>query len=485
MTIWQLDLTLLEPLCLAARPGVGNQTETLDTVSAVALRGALAASLSRASQGGLLESLFSAGPNAPRYLGALPLCPDGHLAIPSPAAYLQNKGDAGLQGQDGCWNALFSKPPDRIGDRTCQWKRCSAPWLLLDPDSLALDHFSVKLLRTTHTGLHYARRAHRESALYSRTELPAGFACRAWIADPQDLWRDELQFARLYIGKRRGAGLGAVELTWTDIPHLPFSWDGTPVAEICVQLLSPAVVPSPGGAWLRGLSSEDWTRLLGVDVTVLQGRSSSSLLQGWSGQWGLPREAASAIAPGSCWRLSVSQHNAAAFCSALATLQSQGLGLRRAEGFGWLAVDPPWLTQGQTCAIRAAGRPAGGPATPAQVAGLLPWPGVPASPSILHSQAGLALAFAHSLRSRLTSPPDLARERVERLLAVARRAKSVPDILAFISAMSARANKHAWDNVSEALSSSGALDALQPEDLPLARFTLEAALASFPLEAES
>ena len=104
-------------------------------------------------------------------------------------------------------------------------------------------------------------------------------------------------------------------------------------------LLSDAIIPCPKtGGFRRGLVAEDLKQLFGPDVTIERAYSESGYTRGWSSLWQLPRAAMPVVAAGSVAVL------------ANATLPTDNpafIGIRNHEGFGWLAVNPPWLLEGQ------------------------------------------------------------------------------------------------------------------------------------------
>ena len=70
--------------------------------------------------------------------------------------------------------------------------------------------------------------------------------------------------------------------------------------------------------------------------------TSMTWVGGFNATWGLPLPQSWAVEKGSVWRLSATTDIAA---QELARLERKGVGARRAEGFGSVIVNPPWLQQ--------------------------------------------------------------------------------------------------------------------------------------------
>ena len=188
--------------------------------------------------------------------------------------------------------------------------------------------------------LHYERQANRTGALFSRRKIKAGTQFSGYLQSDvaAEDWNSVFD-GECFLGKRRSAGNGRATCNLAVGPPPPW-WGQAGGGEAVVQLMSDAVVRGPDGGYLRGLDTAAWSGLLGVPVNVKSAYSSFRPLKGWSASWGATREAAIAIDAGSCWLLTSSD---ACFGGTLAQAQHVGIGIRRIEGFGWIAVNPPWL----------------------------------------------------------------------------------------------------------------------------------------------
>ncbi|WP_432902533.1 RAMP superfamily CRISPR-associated protein [Micromonospora matsumotoense] len=189
------------------------------------------------------------------------------------------------------------------------------------------------LTRITRTSIDPATGRAKDGELYANAALPAGTILTGlihghhpWLAQPHTLW----------LGGRRTVG-GQAELTTT--PHQPAAAaPPAPGQPLVVRLTSPAVFvdlagrprlePEPTldlvpGATLR---PETWTRAI--------------TWSGWHAASRLPKPAELCAAAGSTYRITGASDVLAALA---ARLRRDGIGLRRSEGFGYVAIaTQPW-----------------------------------------------------------------------------------------------------------------------------------------------
>lgn len=143
MKIYEIKLTLQEPMTIGAQRMIGNQLPSQDFIPATALRGALAAGLARNGRTNRLGPLFD-GP-APRWCPAWLHDEDTEaIVIPMPLSFLCAKGDEGFEGALGVINTLIANrpadedsykelfgaaPPERL--ESIQWVGMPSSWLKL------------------------------------------------------------------------------------------------------------------------------------------------------------------------------------------------------------------------------------------------------------------------------------------------------------------------------------------------------------------
>lgn len=189
------------------------------------------------------------------------------------------------------------------------------------------------LTRITRTSIDPATGRAKDGELYANAALPAGTTLTGlihghhpWLAQPHTLW----------LGGRRTVG-GQADLTTT--AHRPSApAPPAPGQPLVVRLASPAVfvdlagrprlTPEPTLDLIPGatLLPETWTRAI--------------TWSGWHAASRLPKPAELCAAAGSTYRITGTPDVLAALA---ARLRRDGIGLRRAEGFGDVAIaTQPW-----------------------------------------------------------------------------------------------------------------------------------------------
>ena len=438
MPTWLIDLKLDEPFTCGARPVVGNEIGALDYIPGTNLRGALAAALRYEHASPDMDKWFGFSPQGTvtfRYSPAwpLPIKDDDRVksVVPMPLGFLYDKGDDGFQGKVGVWNHVMSEgspPTNAETDPThrYQWTRPRHRWLALDADNKPLFGFNAIPENAIHVGLHYARRASRQGALFSQSRVAAGSRFTAWISGKEML--PEKLPERIFLGKRRSAGNGSATLASRYV-RPPFAWDAQGDI-ISIALLSDTIVPAGDRAGYRtGLNAEFWNEL--CDAELIRADSASLVVQGWSSTWGVPREPAVAIAAGSVFRL---RRKGATNIERLKSLATDGLGFRTQEGFGWVAVNPPWLRVGPG-PITSTSTEERAPRHPNPTA----WPG-----QSLAREAQIRLAQTARGLSVLLHEDG---PKVVELAVRAGRGDNVQPVQAYLNRMAGRTNPREWDRV--------------------------------------
>ena len=166
----------------------------------------------------------------------------------------------------------------------------------------------------------------------------------------------DLMAGTLRVGRSRKDGYGTVRLTagavsdWAP-PGPPLPGNGV----LHVRLLSDLL---PRGSAMEPLATLEGLRLeiarglpAGVSVALAPERDGLADValrvvrhEGWQTRWGLPRPSLTALAAGGCARFRLSGTIGPAVVDALARMQRDGLGDRRAEGFGEVRFEDPLLT---------------------------------------------------------------------------------------------------------------------------------------------
>jgi len=350
---YRLDITLGEPLSIADRPWVSNQVKTLETIPATTLRGALRAAWAR--EGKNAGEVAAWLGDWTRWTPALPAEGDKML-VPVPRSFSTAKGDRfGKDEPHGLHDALNSreKPPEVIesdGVTPIQWRTASG-WMHQDA-SAPLKKIGRE--NRMHVARDYETRSKRTGALYSREGVVPGTRFVAWARLPEGVSQPK----EVFFGKRTSAGNGRATIQWKRENPPTFASQGRTErgaqvdTNVFVQLLSPAIVRGPDGHPLRSLSAEGWCRLAGLNagdiLPVGPGGSAactvSRRVSAWMQPWGHARAPITTMDAGSVWRLRCKDGATAARLRAYLTrCEEDGLGERTHEGFGRIAVDPPWL----------------------------------------------------------------------------------------------------------------------------------------------
>ena len=344
---WKVIVRMEEPFSCAPQPAVGNEIETTEHLPATTFRGALSAALSRSGRADQNSAWF--GLDGPYYSDGWPSMSASPL-IPMPLCFVRDKYDDGdFDGSFGAYNTLTrpgsSLPKENAGHRH-QWTRMGRRWLAVNSSGEIQEAIDLEIETSMHVGLHYARQTVRGPALFSRAKLEKGAEFVLWIHDPNGVISDPPN--KIFVGKRRSAGNGAAALSWQPDSEWPWTHQRETthggMQECLIQLLSPAILPSATtGAYQRGLTTAEIRPLFGDEAEIGVVSSAVATVGGWSSKWGLPRERAVTVSPGSAWLVrnaSRKPTDALAF-----------IGIRNCEGFGWVAIDPPWLYQGGEAGI--------------------------------------------------------------------------------------------------------------------------------------
>jgi hypothetical protein len=373
---------------------------------------------------------------------------------------LREKKDSDpFTGRFGVCNALLRDAPDNEADYERQtglrlqaedhgrqqWTRIGANWLLVSHGQ-PVAAYGPRRSTSMHVGLHYGRQANRDQALFSRRAMAAENKFVAWVQDSTGVLASFPSSA--VIGKRTSAGNGFVSMRWREGP---FPWSGSggsENAEATVQLIGDAIVLDAEGRHLQGLRADQWERILGMKVDVTAAAVATRRIRTWSNSWGLPREHMLAIAGGSVFRLKSQAGGGPTWKAALDRLGREGLGRMRHEGFGWVSVNPPWLT-----------KPFHAPKTPDPKEQERQkqwdprprfWPGLESVDRQLLLDTLAAARTVHDGILGLKAEAQRAFiQKVGDLASYAARVQGPADVVLYLDGLASRANPRGWDEVSE------------------------------------
>jgi CRISPR-associated protein Csx10 len=361
---WQSVALKLVPATpvVAAAATVGNVTESLDHVPGRLLLSGVAAALNRAG----VDAGAAIAEGELVVTNAVPVFAAGGSAVPgraTPAALAVGKD--GELADGSVYNRFIDPPPDGA-----QLKALRGGWVDQPEQHHRPRRATTPLQVATHNtiddatqrptsdvgGVYTYEAIAEDTPLHAEVRLSGRLA--AWLAEHAPHWHAELAGA-WQLGRSLKDDYGLVHATVeapVAIPSAEAVADRSPAADgqLTVWLLSDALVlddqlrASPTieavaaalgealGVTLRlRESTGDF-----VDAVVWERRG-----EGWQTRWGLPRPSMPAVGAGSCFVVEVDGEVDSA---ALAAVECCGIGRRRAEGYGQVALNDPLLTASAT-----------------------------------------------------------------------------------------------------------------------------------------
>ena len=343
-------LELLEPLLATGLEGDPNAKRSLAYLPGSMMRGALVYRYLRQTDRSELSanddtgrSLFQT--DATCYLNAHLLAANGQRALPTPASWLKRKGES-LESTHqiyDCavdWEHLPDTQMETIGKSFCRLEGGTA--YLFEPER----RISVHTAREPKAGRATAARG----AVFQYDALAPGQKLGGAIlvsrASDAELIRALLEPGTLRMGGSRSAGYGLVRISdlrvadrWRESDTEPSALDAGD--QLILTCLSPCIVRDALGNLSADLHAGALADRLGVTPDTLtldltQTRRGLTTLGGFNRRWGLPLCQIQAIAAGSVF---VYRTLAPLAVERLHHLQEVGLGERRNEGFGRVAIN--------------------------------------------------------------------------------------------------------------------------------------------------
>ncbi len=329
------DVTVLarQGLALGGPPEVGFDKATLPYVPGSTLRGALATAW-------IQEHGFptAANPRRPEFIGLFerdvrygPLFQDGTTVVPLSAIWCKYPATPACEE----WSA----------DAAIDGDTATCPHCGKGTDSGKGEVTGVQTRRVLRTELDHDGRALDEH-LYARHELQAALTYRGQLAGSHP-WLEQTR--EIWLGGRTSTrGLATFQVS--PEPGEPAAATiGEPVradGALVIRLASPAIIVDDAGRPTLDPVPEI-VRVLGLPESAVLGKSSWTRpvrVGGWHAASGLPKPAELATGLGS---VIVVHFSGQPSTERLRHLATEGIGLRRIEGFGSVQVNPsPWrLTQ--------------------------------------------------------------------------------------------------------------------------------------------
>jgi CRISPR-associated protein Csx10 len=333
MNALTFKIHLLEPL-LVTRPGDGdpNSANAFNYIPGSVWRGALIERYLRGKKAdddlaveAVARRLFFEG--AVRYLDAYPLTRTGQRMLPTPLSWYCDKDNEEEIYDFAVEVDTSLKQPQKFRDSF--WYPAG--------DEVVLGEKTRQINIHTYRSQRSGQEKGTDS-VFRYEALAAGQTFGAVIVadDPADLemvgqWLSQSDF---HIGGSHQAGYGRVEVK-IDPNQQPYSWSGGSEDDeadeanpLIVTCLSDTLVRDKTGAYTNDLSA-----VLGVNHQ--KAYTQLRLVGGFNRKWGLPLPQTLAIQAGSVFVYK----NEPALAQRLSELVISGVGERRAEGFGCLAVN--------------------------------------------------------------------------------------------------------------------------------------------------
>jgi CRISPR-associated protein Csx10 len=338
MNALTFKLTLLQPL-LIGQLGVGEENSAIsfDYIAGSTIRGALIGCYTEQNGADLdvtdseVRRLFFN--DKVIYLNGYLQDERGRRTLPTPRSWMVEKDNADQEAEKIVDTAI-----DDI-TQMAALQSLSVPFCSPEEDETTL--YAPK----RQSGLHNAStkryvKQENDSVVFRYDALAAGQTfCAAILGEDITLLavlQALLNRPALFLGRSRSAGYGhtaisEVRLTkdWQEY-ELPTPAD--PPAVITLTLLSDAILRGACGQYTADLQSLPTIQNLGVKPTACF--VTTRLTGGFNRKWGLPLPQMPVIKAGSLWAFPNTEETAAA----LQTLVATGIGERRSEGFGRVAV---------------------------------------------------------------------------------------------------------------------------------------------------
>ncbi|NUM73792.1 hypothetical protein HUU40_05475 [candidate division KSB1 bacterium] len=355
-----------EPILVAKRAEAGNEFEALESIPGTAVRGAFAqmaanalARYSDEMRENFMRLFFS---EHVRFSPLYPAAQDRasiRPAFPAPLDFQTCKLHPGFKAYGAGVLKHYQK-----GEKGCL--RCEEAKLKADLKSmhgyLYVDHQSklkdaeVDQRLEMHNTINPRTERVLTTNLFAYQPLASAqfFMGEIFCAD-KNLWNLLIDMAglqpigqsfTLHLGKASRRGYGKTTAVVQEMPAegSPL-WIGQPIqdrvslqAELILTLMSDTIVPDCWGRFHTGFEDEWLTKELGTAVKIDKQFVNARDIDSFNAHLGLPRWRDVALTAGSSVLL---QPNGQWDLARLEQLEREGLGLRRNEGFGWIAFNHP------------------------------------------------------------------------------------------------------------------------------------------------
>ncbi len=370
-------VTLLEPTLVADLDGDPNSATAFDYLPGSTLRGAFinrylrSHGLTDLAADPTARRLFFSGDT--RYLNGYQVDWRHRRSLPTPQSWYEPKEN---DKTELVYDFAFQELSEATGD-TVQWKPIRAPFCVVEHEAVRLIKperwIAVHTARTRRFGRAMPEeriepgKGDLRGAIFRYDALAAGQVFEAAVLCDEADESTLTQFisGEITLGKSRSGGYGRAQLQLLrsrsctgyeyDVPE-PVGGDDSsdsdsstqdavwdvPDARLVVTLLSDALLRDTNGQFT--VERDVVTAVLEHELACTLGRPRAAFLRGrviggFNRKWGLPLPQTLAVAMGSVFVYHISTINR----QKIHALLERGIGERRAEGFGRLAIN--WQTQ--------------------------------------------------------------------------------------------------------------------------------------------
>lgn len=353
------QITLRQPVYARALGGDPNSGVSLDYIPGSLVRGVLL--FKYAEKKGLALNELDAGKDelrnlffngVMRFLNAYPVF-GNQRALPVPESWQQTKDD-----KVNVYDFAVAEPADEKTIRDCSDIRIASFWCEQEQQKIFVKPERVLAVHNRRNRK-YGRAMDRinmdneedkqddEGMVFRYEALAPGQVFRGLIlCDESDAGKlQSLLKDEIYLGGSRAAGYGLAQLEYQSTSDFEREVEGgrpNPLPEaLTFTLLSDALVRDDNGQFAANAETLKVAicRRLGVTAEVVKDKTflHSNIVGGFNRKWGLPLPQNLAVSMGSVITLKNASWNSAD----LDNLEKLGIGERRAEGFGRIAVNWP------------------------------------------------------------------------------------------------------------------------------------------------
>jgi CRISPR-associated protein Csx10 len=355
MIVLSYVLKLEQPLLATDPGGEPNSSMSRSYIPGTMLRGLLA--------GRYLQRFQPADPAADPtfcrlfldgttcFLHAYPAGDYAIRTLPTPRSLAVNKGYSDVNHcYDGAHSAFDDQYTRKEAEEDGELKPLTVPFIADHSESITLYNpeitVSVHIQRDRSHGRSLpAKDGQRRGEVFRYEALAAGQQFVAVIlADDHDqaLLGELLGSGVAHLGRSRSAGYGRVTIipqssraNWRELGH-PI----TPIDrgdEALLWLLSDTILEDEYGQPLLQLNNDTLTTILGTPIELLSAFTTATSVGGFNAAWRLPLRQSTALAAGSILRVRLPEGLST---TQIAQIEERGLGLRRSEGYGRVAIRP-------------------------------------------------------------------------------------------------------------------------------------------------